>query len=51
MAGNLGKGVDANELASRLGDEKQDYWLHIEAGGPLSKYPGEFLRGIRFVFG
>jgi hypothetical protein len=36
-------GVDANELAERLGTEQQDYWVHVEAGSPLEKYPGECL--------
>lgn len=34
--------VDASKLAQRLQGLKNanEYWLHLEAAGPLEKYPG-----------
>jgi len=33
--------LDATSLANRLKWESKEYWLHLEAGTPLDKYPGE----------
>lgn len=40
MSMNLG----AMKLAERLqGARQEEFWVHLEAEGPLEKYPGEFL--------
>lgn len=33
--------LDATSLADRLKWEAKEYWLHLEAEGPLDKYPGK----------
>jgi Xaa-Pro dipeptidase len=35
--------LDATSLADRLEWEAKEYWLHLEAGTPLDKYPGKLL--------
>ena len=39
---DLARNLDAMQLAQRLQRiEKEDVWLHVEAEGPLEKYPGK----------
>jgi hypothetical protein len=33
--------LDPTSLAARLECEANQYWLHLEAEGPLDKYPGK----------
>jgi Xaa-Pro dipeptidase len=35
--------IDATSLADRLEWEAKEYWLHLEAGTPLDKYPGKLI--------
>jgi hypothetical protein len=37
-------GLNATELAGRLQREQQAMWLHLEAGAPFEKYPGESIK-------
>jgi len=32
---------DGMELATRLSMEAKEYWVHLDAEGPLEKYPGQ----------
>jgi len=35
--------LDATNLSERLKWEAKEYWLHLEAGTPLDKYPGKCI--------
>jgi Xaa-Pro dipeptidase len=33
--------LDSTTLAARLHGQANEYWLHLEAEGPMEKYPGK----------
>ncbi len=33
---------DGTDLAARSSMEAKEYWVHLDAEGPLEKYPGQF---------
>lgn len=40
----LARNLDALKLAERLhGIAEEQLWVHVEAEGPLEKYPGELF--------
>ena len=40
----LARNLDALKLAERLhGITEEQLWVHVEAEGPLEKYPGELF--------
>lgn len=39
--------VNGKDLVASNGMEAKDYWVHVDAEGPLEKYPGQSVHEMR----